>query len=201
MTATVTGLGRALFSRVRLRVLGLLIGQPSRSYQLIEVISLVGSGRGAVQRELKRLANAGIIKISVTAGRKMYQANMQSPIFTDLHGLIVKTAGLVEPLQIALKTLSKRIDVAFIYGSIARESDTAKSDVDVMIIGSDIAYGDVYRGIQKAERSLQREINPTVMSVEEWKSKLSERNPFISKIAQQPKIFVIGTEDALKRIG
>jgi predicted nucleotidyltransferase len=201
MDALTTGLAGALFSRVQLRVLSVLIGQPSQSYQLTEVIRLVGSGRGAVQRELRKLSSAGIVKISMLAGRKVYQANAASPIFKELYGLIVKTTGLVEPIRIALKAVSKKIDVAFVYGSVAKGSDTAKSDVDLMIIGRNVVYGDVYNATLTAEKRLQREINPTLMSATEWKKKLADGNPFISKIAKQQKLFVIGTEDELKRIG
>ena len=201
MDQAATSLARALFSQVQLRVLSLLIGQPSRSYQLTDVITLVGSGRGAVQRELRKLTSAGIVELSINAGRKVYQANKQSPIFRELHGIIVKTAGIAGPLRTALRTFSNKISLAFVYGSIAKGSETAKSDVDLMIIGRDVAYSDVYKALQKAERRLQREINPTLMSASEWNKKLSDGNQFIGKIAQQPKIFVIGTEHELKRIG
>ncbi|HUZ31628.1 MAG TPA: nucleotidyltransferase domain-containing protein [Xanthobacteraceae bacterium] len=200
MDETPTSLARALFSQVQLRVLSLLIGQPSRSYQLTDVITLVGSGRGAVQRELRKLTSAGIVEISIHTGRKVYQANKQSPIFRELHGIIVKTAGIAGPLQIALKAFSKKVNLAFVYGSIAKGSDTAKSDIDLMIIGRDVAYGDVYKALQKAERRLRREINPTLMSASEWTKKLSDGNQFVGKMARQPKIFIIGTEHELKRI-
>jgi predicted nucleotidyltransferase len=200
-TKPATGLASALFSRVQLRVLQLLLGRPSQGYQLTEVINLAGSGRGAVQRELERLTKAGILNVSVARGRKIYQANRQSPIFRELHGIILKTVGLFEPLQRALKPFNPTMRAAFVYGSIAKGSDTAKSDIDLMIIGHDIAYGDVFSALQKAEKDLARPINPNLMSLAEWKKKLIEGNPFVTKIAKQPKLFVVGTEDGLKGIG
>ena len=102
--------------------------------------------------------------------------------------------------QERLKAFSKKVNLAFVYGSIAKGSDTAKSDIDLMIIGQDVAYGDVYKALQKAERRLHREINPTLMSAGEWTKKLSDGNRFVGKIARQPKIFIIGTEHELKGI-
>jgi predicted nucleotidyltransferase len=201
VTRPVDGLASALFSRVQLRVLGLLLSQPSRGYHLTEVINLVGSGRGAVQRELERLTRSGILEVSVVGGRKIYQANRQSPIFHELHGLILKTTGLLEPLRKALKSFSPRIKVAFVYGSVAKGSDTAKSDIDLLIIGDDIAYSEIYAALQKAEKGIARPVNPNLMTAGEWKRKITDKNPFTTKIARQPKLFVLGTEDDIKGIG
>jgi predicted nucleotidyltransferase len=191
------GLASALFSQVQLRVLGLFMGEPSRSYQVREVIKLVGSGRGAVQRELKKLTAAGILNVSTVGTRKIYQANSQSPIYDELHGIILKTVGLLEPLRKALKTFAQDIDLAFVYGSVAKGKDSAKSDIDLMIIGKGISYSEIYGALEKAETSLRRPINPNLMSRVEWKKKLSNKNSFVRKIIQQPKLFIIGTEDEL----
>jgi predicted nucleotidyltransferase len=192
------GLAGALFSQVQLRVLSLLIGQPDRSYQLTEVIQLANSGRGAVQRELEKLTNAGMLNRSVLGSRKAYQANRQSPVFKELYGLILKTAGLLDPLRKALKSRASKIVVAFVYGSVASGKDTAKSDIDLMIIGHDLAYSEIYAALQKAEKILLRTVSPNLMTPVEWRQKLSDGNPFVTKIRQQPKIFVFGTEDELK---
>jgi predicted nucleotidyltransferase len=200
-TSPPRGLASALFSHVQLRVLALFLGQPARGYQIREVIALVGSGRGAVQRELKKLTDAGILNVSTTGSRKIYQANPQSPIYDDLRGLILKTVGLLEPLRKALKIFAAKIIVAFVYGSIAKGKDTAKSDIDLMLVGDEIAYADLYAALQRAEKTLQRSINPNLMSPAEWKKKVSSKNPFTGKILQQPKLFIIGTEDELRGIG
>lgn len=196
-----TGLAGALFSRVQLRVLGLFFAQPARAYQLTQVIKLVGSGRGAVQREVEKLTRSGLLTVNASEGRKLYQANRQSPIFDELHSLILKTVGLHEPLRKALKTLASKIKVAFVYGSIAKGEDTAKSDIDLMIIGQDIGYDDIYRVLHRPEEDLSRPINPNLMSPTEWEQKISDKNPFVSKVLQQPKLFIFGTEDELKGIG
>lgn len=195
------GLARALFSQVQLRVLSLFFSDPSRQFHLAQVIKLAGSGRGAVQREVEKLTHAGILSVTRNDGRKIYQANHQSPVFEELCGLILKTAGLVEPIQKALKQFARKIKVAFIFGSVAKERDTATSDVDLMIICHDLTYGDVYLALQKAENNILRKISPNLLTPDEWKQRLSNQNSFVVKVAQQPKLFVFGTDDELKRIG
>ena len=196
-----SGIIDALFSKVRQRVMGIFFSQPSARFQLNQIIALANSGRGAVQRELENLVGAGILQQSVIDGRKLYEVNRQSPIFEELRGLILKTVGLSEPLTKALQSLSKKIDVAFVYGSVAKGEDSAKSDIDLMIVAQEAAYSEVFEALQKAEKKLHRPINPTIMAPGEWKQKLSERNSFVTKIAQQPKLFVFGSDDELKRIG
>jgi predicted nucleotidyltransferase len=201
MSSTTPGLASALFSRVRLRVLSLLMGKPDQGFHASEIIRLAGSGSGAVQRELVKLAGAGILSLSVSTNRKVYQANRQSPIFEELHGLIMKTVGLVEPLRKALQPYRSKIEVAFVYGSVAKGTDTARSDIDLMIIGTDLAYGELYAALQKVERTLLRTVNPSLMTSNEWQQKLAKKAPFVNNVVRQPKLFVWGTEDELKGIG
>jgi len=195
------GLAGALFSRVQLRLFGLLFGDPDRAFHASELIRLAKSGTGAVQRELKRLADAGILAVTISGNRKLYQANKQSPIFQELHGLTVKTVGLVEPLRRALKPHASDIDVAFVYGSVAKGQDTAKSDIDLMIVGGELAYDEIFASLQKAESVLLRPVNPNLMTRSEWRSKLTRGVPFISRILQQPRLFVFGTENELHGTG
>jgi predicted nucleotidyltransferase len=193
-------LGSALFSSVQSRVLGLLFGQPGRDFQMTEVIELAGSGRGAVQRELERLTEAGILVANINRGRKTYQANRDAPIFAELRSIIVKTVGLVDPLKIALMRYRNKIDVAFVYGSVAKGEDTAKSDIDLMIIGDDLGYSEVFGALQNAEKILNRPINPNLLAKNDWARKLADKRSFVTRINQQPKLFVIGTTDDLKEL-
>src|SRR6202035_84452 len=195
------GLAGALFSKVQLSVLGLLIGQPDRSFRISEIIRIIGSGSGAVQRELEALTAAGIFTVSSTVSQKLYRANRQSPIFEELYGLVLKTVGLVEPLQKALKPYRPNIDVAFVYGSVAKGTDTAKSDIDLMIIGEDISYADIFAALQSAEKNLYRPIHPNLMTVDDWRKQRANKSAFVTKIAEQPKMFVIGTDHELQGIG
>jgi predicted nucleotidyltransferase len=193
-------LASALFSQVQLRVLRLFFGQPDKTYQISDVIRLAKSGRGAVQRELERLTAAGILSVSAASTRKSYSANRQSPIFNELYRLVMKTAGMVDPIRIALEPFRRNIDLAFVYGSVAKGTDTARSDIDLMVIGHDTGYSEIYGALQKAEKILMRPINPTVTTIEEWRKKFSERSSFVRKVVAQPKLFIFGTDNELKRI-
>jgi predicted nucleotidyltransferase len=194
------GLASALFTHVQLRLLGLLFGHPEHEFHASEIIRRVKSGSGAVQRELQKLALAGIITARRAANRKLYQANKQSPIFAELRSLIVKTIGVVDPLRDALKKLHPKIRCAFIYGSVAKGTDTARSDIDVMIVGDDLAYSEIFEALQRAERTLDRLVNPNLMTAAEWTKKLSD-SAFVRKVADQPKLFLIGSDDELERTG
>jgi hypothetical protein len=191
-----TRLADVLFSPVQQRVLALLFGQPGRSFRGAEVIALAGSGTGAVHRQLVRLADSGLVTVTRVGNQKHYQANRDSPVFSELHGLVVKTIGLAGPLEEALAPFRDRIQVAFVYGSIAKGSDTA-SDIDLMVICDDLAYSDLYGALQKAEATLGRPVQVSLSTAAEWKRKLAAGNPFVTKIQDQPKIPLIGLVDDL----
>jgi predicted nucleotidyltransferase len=192
-----TGLADALFSPVQQRVLALLFGQPGRSFRSTEVIELADSGTGAAHRQLVRLADSGLVTVKRVGNQKHYQANRDSPVFTELHGLVVKTIGLVGPLEEALAPFREQVRAAFVYGSIAKGTDTAESDIDLMVVSDDLAYADLYTALQEAEATLRRPVHVSLMTLAEWKRKLAERNPFITKVQAQPKIPLIGSVDDL----
>ena len=193
-----TGLSSALFSNVQQRVLALIFGHPERSFYTSEIIRNVRSGTGAVERELSRLQRSGLVSVERIGNQKHYRANRQSPIFEELHSLILKTAGLTEPLKELLEAHADKIKAAFVYGSVAKGDDTATSDVDLMVIGQDLSYPDLYASLQKAESVLRRQVNPNFLSPDEWRRKLAQKNSFIVKISQQPKIFIFGSENDLR---
>lgn len=188
------GLGDALFSQVQQRVLGLLYGQPTRRFQSGELIRLARGGTGAVQRQLERLTASGWITATRVGNQKYYQANEDSPAFAELHGLIVKTVGLVEPLRTAMKRISAKVHAAFVYGSVARGEARAASDVDLLVISDRLTYPDVFEAVQPAEHQLGRTISPTVMTLTEWRSLRDQPDSFAARIANHPKLFVIGTD-------
>ena len=195
------GLASALFSSVQLRVLSLLFARPDKEFQLTELIKLARSGRGAVQRELEKLSKAGIVEVSSRENRKTYRANRLSPIFDELHGLIIKTVGLLEPIRNALRKFRSDVTVAFVYGSVAKGTDTARSDIDLTIIGTDLDYPSIYAALQKVETILHRPVNPNLITVDEWKRRINEDNSFVTAILRQPKLFVVGSERELEGIG
>ena len=195
-----TGLSSALFSKVQERVLGLIFGHPERSFYTSEIVRSVHSGTGAVERELARLQRSGLVSVERIGNQKHYRANRQSPIFEELHRLVLKTIGLREPLKDSLAPYADRIKIAFVYGSVAKGLDRAQSDIDLMVIGEDLDYSDLYVGLQKAETLLRRQVNPNFVSPQGWQRKLSQKNPFITKINAEPKIFVFGSNDELDRL-
>ena len=192
----VSGLADVLFTPVQQRVLGLLFAQPERRFQSGELIRLAGSGTGAAHRLLTRLADSGLVTVTRLGNQKHYQANRDSAVFGELHGLIVKTSGLVVPLRTALKRMQNRILAAFVYGSIAKGTDRAASDIDLMVISDEVDYAEVFSALQGAEAQLGRTINPNVMSLTEWRRKRKQAG-FVSRIASQPRLFVIGSDDEL----
>jgi predicted nucleotidyltransferase len=194
----VSGIASALFSTTQQRVLGLLFGQPDRTFFATEIIGLSGAGSGATQRELARLEAAGLVTITRVGNQKHYQANAASPIYAELVSIIAKTVGIAEPLRAALAPFEKRIRAAFVYGSIAKQSDTASSDIDIMILADKLSYADVYATLEQAETRLGRRVSPTVQSLAEWKKKLIAKNAFTVKVYAQPKLFLIGDEVALE---
>jgi len=192
-----TSLSEALFSKTQRRVLGLLFGNPDRSYYANEIVRFAGAGIGTVQRELERLAAVGLLTVTRIGNQKHYQANRQSPIFEELRGIVLKTFGVADVLREALAPFAGRIREAFIYGSVAKGMDTASSDIDVMVVADDLSYSDIFPPLAEAENKLGRTINPTVYSQTELRRKLAEDNAFLSRVMDQPKVYLIGSGDDL----
>jgi predicted nucleotidyltransferase len=191
------GLADALFSPVQQRVLGLLFGQPDRSFQSAELIRLVKGGTGAVHRQLERLEAAGLVDVTRAGNQKHYRASRASPVFMELHGLAVKTIGLAEPLRRALESHASGIKAAFVYGSIATGGDTSRSDIDLLVVSDELGYPDLFGAIEPVEAELGRPVSPKVMTLGEWRAKRSRPGSFVARVSSQPRIFVIGSDDDL----
>ena len=189
------GLADALFTPVQRRVLGLLFSQPNRLFQSAELIRLADSGTGAVLRQLARLTEAGLVDVTRIGNQKHYQARPNSPIFSELRGLILKTVGLVEPLRQALSGRTGEIEAAFVYGSVAKGTDHAGSDIDLMVLSDTLRYPDLVEMLDDAESRLGRPVKPTLMSPSEWRRKKKAPNSFASRVAAQAHLFVIGSDD------
>lgn len=195
--AKLIGLSDALFSNTQQRVLAFLFGQPERSFFATELIALAGGGSGAVQRELKRLEESGLVTVTPQGNRKHYQANPNSPIFAELCGIVQKTVGLAEPLRTALAPFSKKITAAFVYGSVAKRSDTAHSDIDLMVISDTLEYADLYAAMEQAATILGRTINPTIYTRQELAKRIKQKNAFVERVLAQPKVWLMGNEHEL----
>ena len=191
-------LSNALFSKVQQRVLALIFGHPERSFYASEIVRNVRSGTGAVERELSRLKSSGLVSVERIGNQKHYRANAASPIFAELKSLVRKTIALGEPLKEALEPLSDRIDAAFIYGSVAKGTDTSNSDIDLMVIGDELDYSELYTALLDVEGALGRKVSVTFLSPKDWRRKVSDEGSFISKTDALPKIFVFGSEQDLR---
>lgn len=191
------GLADALFSTTQQRVLGLLFGQPERSYYASELIRLVGAGSGAVQRELARLEETGLVTVRRLGSQKHYQANPDSPLYEELCAIARKTIGLAEPLREALSPLASQIVAAFVYGSVARREDRAASDIDLMVVSDSLTYADVFQALDPLGAILGRSVNPTVYSLRQLAKRVKDGNAFVTRVLAQPKLWIIGAEDDL----
>ena len=188
----------ALFAKVQQRVLALIFGHADRSFYTSEIVRNVRSGTGAVERELSRLQRSGLVSLERIGNQKHYRANHGSPVFEELQGLVIKTVALTEPLRESLEPYTDKITAAFVFGSVAKGTDTAQSDVDLMVIGNEMNYSDLYTALQNAEIGLQRKVSPIFLSPEEWRRKVSRKDSVINKIAAFPKIFIFGSEQDIQ---
>lgn len=190
-------LSDALFTRTQQRVLGLVFGQPGRAFSVSELIQATGAGSGAIQREIARLSGSGLLALEQIGNQKRYRANPDSPIHDELVAIVRKTFGLATPLREALAPLADRIELAFVYGSVAKRSDTATSDIDLMIVSEDLTYADVVAALHPLIERLGREVNPSLYSRAELRKRLDAGNAFTERVFAQPKLWVIGGEHGL----
>lgn len=190
-------LADALLTKTQQRVLGVLFGQPERSFYASELIRDAGTGSGAAQRELARLEASGLIVARRIGHQKHYQANAASPLYSELRSIVLKTVGLAEPLRDALKSLSSAIRAAFVYGSVANATDQSASDIDLMIISDTLAYGEVFGALERVTRTVGRKVNPTVYTAAEFSKRARTENAFLTRVLEQPKLWVIGSEHDL----
>ena len=201
MGAPTDTLATALFGKTRRNVLGLLLLDADATFYLREIVRRTGAGQGAVQRELRRLSEAGIIKREGNSRTIMYRADHQSPVFDELRNLLAKTVGAAEHLRRALAPLQPRIDVGFIYGSYAKDTGLRPgSDIDLMVVG-DASFGDIVEHTAVAQRELGREINLTVYTAAEFGQRVREGHHFLADVLKHPKLFLIGGPRELEQLG
>jgi len=190
-------LADALFTKTQQRVLRVLFGEPDRSFYTLELIRTSGTGAGAAQRELAKLEASGLVVTRRIGHQKHYQADPTSPLFTELRSIILKTVGMAEPLRAALKPLASAIRAAFVYGSVAKSEDRSGSDIDLMIVSDSLTYAEVFGALERAAKSLARPINPTVYTQAEFSKRSRAENAFVTRVLEQPKIWLIGSADDL----
>lgn len=190
-------LSDALFTATQQRVLGCLFGQPGRSFSISELIQTTGAGSGAVQRELARLTGSGLLSVEQVGKQKLYRANPASPIHDEIVAIVRKTFGLAMPLRDALTPLADRLHAAFVFGSVAKGSDTASSDIDLLLVSDALTYADAMAALHPLMERLGREINPTLYTRAELRKRIAEGNSFVTRVLAQPRLWLIGSDDAL----
>lgn len=198
MVTHTSNIGDALFTKTQQRVLGLLYGRPEQSFYLNEIVRLADVGRGAVNRELESLSAAGLLTETRQGNQNHYQANSENPIFNELKAIIQKTFGIADILKAVLTPLLPKIDLAFVYGSMAKGNEHAASDIDLLLVSDAIGYGDVMAILAPVEQQLGRTINPTLYTRAEFAERQLSNQAFISRVLSQPKLWLVGEDDQHK---
>jgi len=195
--ANSVSLADALFTATQQRIFTLLFGQPERSFFLGELIGLARSGRGAVQRELARLVNSGLVATRAVGNQKHFQANSAAPIFHEITAIVAKTTGLTEPIRNALAHSTVAVDLALVYGSFAKQSDTASSDVDLLIVSDGMTLEQLYKLLSSAEQAIARKINPTLLTPHEFQQRRADNSPFLTQVLSGQHIVLAGELDGV----
>lgn len=187
-----------LLPESRQRVLGLLLLHPQVRYHVREIARLTNTSAGSLHRELSKLAKAQVLLREVSGQQVYYQANVDFPIFNELASILRKTSGLADVLATALAPLAEKIQIAFIFGSVARGAENLFSDVDVMIIG-EIGFAEAVKALYSAQTIINREINPKVYQRKEWEKLVKDNSAFVKEILSKPKIFIIGNNNDIEQ--
>lgn len=188
----------ALIPRTRQGILAATLVRPEKAWYASELARRMRVPSSSLQRELQDLARAGILTAHKEGRMTFYQANIESPLFSDLRGLLLKTAGLADLLADALKPVAGKLQLALVYGSMASGQEHSDSDVDLMVIGA-VAPADLGLPLRRAREALGRQINPTVYSLAEFRRKRAERDPFLTRVLAGPRLLVMGNEDELAK--
>jgi predicted nucleotidyltransferase len=160
-----------------------------------ELIALADSGSGAVQREIQKLLDSRLVVAATSGRQRRYQANPVAPIFQELRAIIEKTAGVPGRLRAALAPLADRIRLALLYGSVAKQTDTAMSDIDVLVVSDDLTLEELFTALQDAERDLGRRVSPTLYTSDEFRRRSG--HPFLTRVLEGPHVALVGEADAV----
>ena len=191
--------GALLFGKTRRQLLAWLYGHPDERFYLRQLVRQTGAAQGAVQRELQLLSRADLVTRTVEGRQVYFQANRQSPVFTELQQLLLKTAGAVEVIRQTLAPIAPLIQIAFIYGSSAKGTVRASSDIDLLLIGT-ASFNEVVSALADAQHRLGRDVNPTVYPADEFNKKVRAGHHFLTTVLHEPKVFIIGSDHELGRL-
>ena len=180
-----------LFGAYRRQILGLLLLRPDETFYVREIARLTGVSAGSLHRELKLLTDAGLLLRTTSGNQVRYQADRECPIYAELAGIFRKTAGLADVLRELLAPLKEWITLALIFGSVAQGKARATSDIDLLVVGS-VPFPAVVEACHAGAARLSREVNPVVITKAAFQAKQQAGGRFVSRVAKEEKIFLIG---------
>jgi predicted nucleotidyltransferase len=190
---------RLFTSKVRVELLGMFFQRPDRAFYVREIERITGKDYKNVSRELQNLEDLGLLRSRKQGNLKYFSLNRDFLIYDELKSIFLKTRGAVGVLKPILSKM-KGIELAFIYGSLASGTESADSDIDLMVIGT-VPLERLLKSMRQPEGILSRDINTSLYEVSEIKKRLKKSDPFITEVLNGPKIMLIGNEDELRRIG
>jgi predicted nucleotidyltransferase len=186
-------LASALFAPAQSKIIEWIFGMHTRAFHVNELMRLTGLGSASVQREIGRLFDAGLVTDERIGNVRRVQANPSSPVFAELTSLVQKALGVVPAIAEALLPLADRIEFAAVYGSIAKRSEHADSDVDVMIVSDTLSFADVMAALAAVQDRLSRVTNPTIYTSAEFAARRAQPDSFVKRVLSLPHNVVIGT--------
>jgi len=188
-----------LFGTYHRRILALLLLHPEQSYYVREIARTANVAAGSAHRELRRLAESGLLLRESAGNQVRYRANQDCPIFPELAGIFRKTEGLADILRDALSPLASGIELAFVFGSVAQGKESVTSDVDVLVIG-EVPFAGLVQALAPTHERLGREVNPVIMPKKDFLKKYEAKDRFVTRIVKEPKIFLLGTANDLGKL-
>lgn len=188
-----TTISRLFGSKLRAKILGWFFLHTDERFYVRQLAGLLKEDLANLSKELKRLEQLNILSYVKQGNQKYYYVNEKNPVYGELRGLVVKTIGLIDVLQQEFKAISSKIKLVFIYGSFAKEKANLKSDIDLMVVGK-VSFGEVTAILERAEKKLGREINPVVMDEKEMKERIKNKDHFLTRVWEEPKIWLLGNE-------
>jgi predicted nucleotidyltransferase len=200
-TYIMTILAEIVSSKVRAEILRLLFADSTKEIHMRELARISGMAIGTIQTELKKLTRLGLVTSRRDGNRLYFRAHKTHPLYPDIRNMVIKTTGLADVLRLALGK-SNRIQWAFIFGSFARNEESAESDIDILIIG-ELGLRGATRLLFEADAAdmISREINPYVLTAQEFRKRKAAGDHFISQVIDSQKIFLVGDQDEFEAMG
>jgi len=192
-----SSIGDALFTKTQQRVLALLFGQAEQSFYLNQIVRFANIGKGSVTRVLDKMLSAGLINSFKLGNQTHFQANSHSPVFQELRGMVKKSFGVHGIVSASLHSIQHQIQLAFIFGSVAKGQESSASDIDLLVVSDELTYSDIMQVLKSAEKELERTINPTIYSAKEFKQRVDNNKTFIKRVMEQPKLWIIGEGEGI----